>query len=190
MVKANIINKVTCRFDFEKQIAKSEFAIESAQHAGFSPVAKKLFGFPWVEKLRVGPNFVELTKKDWVEWDVIVEPLMGLLEEHFSNTTTLEEPLPEKPTTVSGEADTIRAFIDNQINPSLATHGGFVELKSFDNNVAYLSMGGGCQGCASSQATMVDGIENALKNEFSFVHRVVDVTDHAMGENPFYSQNN
>lgn len=187
MVQANVINKITCRFNFDRQIAKSEFAVESPQQAGFSPVAKKLFGFPWVEKLRVGENFIELNKKEWVEWDVIVEPLMGLLEEHFTSTSTLEEPLPEKAATPSSEADTIRTYIENQINPALASHGGFVELKSYENNVAYLSMGGGCQGCASSQATMVDGIENALKNEFSFVQRVVDVTDHAMGENPFYT---
>ncbi len=188
MVQANVINKVTCRFNFDRQISKGEFAIESPQQAGFSPVAKKLFGFPWVEKIHVGPNFVELNKKEWVEWDVIVEPLMGLLEEHFSSTSTLEEPLPEKAAaTASSEADSIRTYIENQINPALASHGGFVELKSFENNVAYLSMGGGCQGCASSQATMVDGIENALKNEFKFVERVVDVTDHAMGDKPFYA---
>lgn len=187
MVKANILNKVTCRFDFEKQIAKSDFAIESAQQAGFSPVAKKLFGFPWVEKLRIGQNFIELSKKEWVDWDVIVEPLMGLLEEHFTATSTLEEPLPEKATVSTDEAATLRKYIEDQINPALASHGGYVELKSFEKNVAYLAMGGGCQGCASSQATMVDGIENALKNEFKFVERVVDVTDHAMGENPFYT---
>ena len=72
------------------------------------------------------------------------------------------------------------------MNPSLAMHGGFVELKSYENNVAYIAMGGGCS-CASSQATMFDSIETALKEHFSFVHRIVDVTDHAMGANPYYS---
>jgi Fe/S biogenesis protein NfuA len=47
-------------------------------------------------------------------------------------------------------------------------------------------MGGGCQGCASSQMTMVEGVEAALKERFSFVERVMDVTDHASGENPYY----
>jgi Fe-S cluster biogenesis protein NfuA len=187
MIKANVLNKETCRFDFEKQIAKSAFTIDSAQQAGFSPVAKKLFGFPWVEKLQIGQTFIELNKKEWVDWDVIVEPLVGLLEEHFTANTTLEEPLPEKANVATDEATTLRKYIEEQINPSLASHGGFVELKSLENKVAYLAMGGGCQGCASSQATMVDGIENALKNEFKFVERVVDVTDHAMGENPFYT---
>lgn len=193
MVQANILDKVTCKFNIDKQIATSDFAVESASAAGFSPVAKKLFGFPWVDKIRVGENYVELTKKDWVEWDVIVEPLMGLLEEHFSSTAKLEEPLPvpksATASTVSGgstEETAIRAFLENQVNPSLAMHGGFVELKSFEDSAAFLSMGGGCQGCASSQATMFDGIENALKNEFPFVQKVVDVTDHAQGSNPFY----
>jgi Fe-S cluster biogenesis protein NfuA len=186
MVNANILDKMTCQFQFDKDIAKADFAVDSAQNAAFSPVAKRLFGFPWVDKIVVRKNSLELTKKEWVDWDVIVEPLLGLLEEHFSTVTALEEPLPEKPAAATSESDEIRAFIENQINPSLASHGGFVEMKSFDNNVAYLSMGGGCQGCASSQATMVDGIETALKSQFPFVQRVVDVTDHAMGDNPYY----
>ncbi|MBY0384998.1 NifU family protein, partial [bacterium] len=70
--------------------------------------------------------------------------------------------------------------------PSLAMHGGWIELKSFENSTAYLHMGGGCQGCASSQATMVEGVETALKENFQFVQRVIDVTDHSQGENPYY----
>lgn len=188
MIQTDSVHENAYRFQFDKQIAKSDFTIESAKNAGFSPVAKKLFGFPWVEKLVIGTDFIELTKKDWVDWDIILDPLTGLLEEHFSTISLLEEPLPSSPTSssLSSDGETIRHFIENQINPSLASHGGFIELKSFENNIAYLAMGGGCQGCASSQATMFDGVENALKSEFPFVQKVVDMTDHSSGANPYY----
>lgn len=187
MVTANIIDEMTCQFQVDKTIASETFSIESAESASFSPLAKKLFGFPWVDRLVIKPSSVELTKKDWVDWDIIVEPLTGLLDEYFAKMTAPEKPLPTKAAVASSESEQIQAYIESQINPALAMHGGFVELKSFENHVAYLSMGGGCQGCASSQATMADGIENALKNQFPFVHHVVDVTNHALGNNPFYS---
>lgn len=173
-----------------KTIATGEFTVDAPQNANVSPVARKLFGFPWVEKLAIATDSLTLTKKDWVDWDIILEPLSGLLEEHFSGEFTVEQPLPQisaSGSVASTEAESVRNFIENQINPALASHGGFIELKSFESNVAYLAMGGGCQGCASSQATMFDGVENALKNQFPFVHRVVDMTDHASGDNPYYS---
>src|SRR5690606_3805143 len=130
------------------------------QKAVNSPLAKKLFGFPWTESLRIQPHSLELTKKDWVDWDILLEPLQGLLEEHVSQMTILEQnpsPQYEKQSSESEEAIAIKQFIAESINPSLAMHGGWVELKSFENQTAYLGMGGGCQGCASSQATMIDG---------------------------------
>jgi len=48
-------------------------------------------------------------------------------------------------------------------------------------------MSGGCQGCASAQATLTLGIEKSIRQNVPEVTRVVDVTDHAGGENPYFS---
>jgi Fe/S biogenesis protein NfuA len=48
-------------------------------------------------------------------------------------------------------------------------------------------MGGGCQGCAVSAMTLRDGIETAILANIPEITEVVDTTDHAAGENPFYS---
>ena len=183
------VNEQTYRFEFPQPIAEAEFSILSAQQAAFSPLAKKLFGFPWTESIAVFPQAIELTKKDWVDWDVLLEPLEGLLTEHVSMSSALEKaPEVKKQDTSSDEAQTIQSFIESAINPSLAMHGGFIQLHTFENQTAFLRMGGGCQGCASSQATMFDGVETALKEQFPFVQKVVDVTDHASGENPYYNE--
>jgi Fe-S cluster biogenesis protein NfuA len=180
------VSEQTYSFTFEKPISTDEFFISNSQQSVNSPIAKKLFGFPWTEAIKVSPMSLELTKKDWVDWDILLEPLQGLLEEHFASTTVLEKsPVLKTSTLDTDEASAIKNFIEQNINPSLAAHGGWIELKSFDSQTAYLHMGGGCQGCASSQATMVDGVETALKSQFPFVQRVVDVTDHSLGENPY-----
>lgn len=79
----------------------------------------------------------------------------------------------------------IESILDDQVRPALAAHGGNVEIVDFDNNKLYLRLQGGCQGCSSSSATLKDGIERLLKQKFPDIEEVIDLTDHASGENPF-----
>lgn len=89
---------------------------------------------------------------------------------------------------LTGEApEKIQQLLDGSINPSLASHGGFATLVGVDGSTAYLSMGGGCQGCAMSQATMVQGIKAAIVETIPEITEVIDATDHSAGENPFYT---
>jgi Fe/S biogenesis protein NfuA len=87
----------------------------------------------------------------------------------------------------SPEAQKISQLIEEQINPALAAHSGYVVLHSVENNQVFLEMGGGCQGCAMSYQTMKEGIEGAIKEVVPSIQQVIDVTNHAMGDNPFYT---
>ncbi len=79
-------------------------------------------------------------------------------------------------------------LLDQSINPSLASHDGFATLVGVDDdNAVYLTMGGGCQGCSMSRMTLTEGIDRAIREAIPEVTDVVDATDHAAGENPFYS---
>jgi Fe/S biogenesis protein NfuA len=82
----------------------------------------------------------------------------------------------------------VSAVLDQVVNPSIASHGGRADLVAMDETggVAYLRLSGGCQGCAMSRMTLTQGIETALREEIPEVARVVDVTDHAGGANPYY----
>ena len=73
-----------------------------------------------------------------------------------------------------------------QINPQIAAHGGYAELVAVEASVAYLRMGGGCQGCGMAAATLSQGIEVAILDTVPEITEVVDVTDHASGTNPYY----
>ena len=84
-------------------------------------------------------------------------------------------------------AEKVSQLLEQSINPSLASHGGFATLVGVDDTRVFLTMGGGCQGCSMSAATLVQGIQVAIKEALPEVTEVVDATDHAAGENPFYS---
>jgi Fe/S biogenesis protein NfuA len=92
------------------------------------------------------------------------------------------------PIELAGSAeDKIRQLLDQQVNPALAAHGGFATLVRVEGSTAHVSMGGGCQGCAVSAMTLRDGIQAAILASVPEITEVVDTTDHAAGENPFYS---
>jgi len=97
-------------------------------------------------------------------------------------------PLDGKDLVLTGDlAEKVTQLIDEAINPGLAAHGGFTTLVGVEDTKVFLSMGGGCQGCSLSAATMVQGIQTAIKEALPEVTEVVDATDHSAGENPFYT---
>ena len=81
----------------------------------------------------------------------------------------------------------INQLLDQQINPALASHGGFASLIEVRDETAVVTMGGGCQGCAVSAVTLREGIQKAILENIPEITEVVDSTDHEAGENPFYT---
>lgn len=84
-------------------------------------------------------------------------------------------------------AEKVQQLLDQQINPGLAAHGGYAELKGVDGDKVYVFMGGGCQGCAVSAMTLREGITASITAAIPEVTEVIDVTDHDAGENPYYT---
>ncbi len=81
------------------------------------------------------------------------------------------------------------AVLEQQVNPSIAAHGGHAALVALDeeSKTAYIKLSGGCQGCAMSRLTLTQGIETTLREAIPELVGVLDVTDHASGVNPFYT---
>lgn len=102
---------------------------------------------------------------------------------------------PNRPDPLSGAhlelsgtvAERVQQLLDQQINPSLAMHGGFAGLDRVEDDKVYVTMGGGCQGCAVSAMTLREGIARSIQEAIPEVAEVVDVTDHALGENPYFA---
>jgi len=111
------------------------------------------------------------------------------------NTPSVEEASPGVPSEIlaagisSPLALRVIAVLEQAVNPSIASHGGRADLIGLneEDGTAYLRLSGGCQGCAMSQMTLKQGIETTLLEEVPELTKVVDVTDHGEGENPFYA---
>ena len=81
----------------------------------------------------------------------------------------------------------VQELIETSINPAVAGHGGYVELLDVKDNIVYLQMGGGCQGCGAADITLKAGIERLIKEEIPEIVEILDTTDHAAGANPYYT---
>lgn len=82
--------------------------------------------------------------------------------------------------------DRVAYFIEAQINPMLASHGGKANLTAIEDDIAYILFGGGCQGCGMAKQTLSTGMQGQITTAFPEITQVLDATDHASGENPYY----
>jgi Fe/S biogenesis protein NfuA len=101
----------------------------------------------------------------------------GLKFENPNQTTLARNPL----------AVRVQAVLDDRVNPGLAAHGGVVSLVEIQETRVVLSFGGGCQGCGMADLTMKEGVSAQIKQQIPEISEVVDATDHAAGENPYYA---
>jgi Fe/S biogenesis protein NfuA len=83
-------------------------------------------------------------------------------------------------------AQAVQDVLTNNINPAVASHGGWVQLLDVKEKVAYIELGGGCVGCGMVDVTLKQGIEVAIKEAVPEILAVVDRTDHASGTNPYF----
>lgn len=90
---------------------------------------------------------------------------------------TGDEPLEEQ----------VRYWLEADINPMLAQHGGRVALEAItQDKQVVLRFGGGCHGCGMVDVTLKQGIETTLKDKIPQITGVIDATDHSTGDNPYY----
>ena len=121
--------------------------------------------------------------------DMNPDPIMGGMV--IKNPNRPEEPaspqMGRAPADLTGDvAQRVIRVLDEQINPAIASHGGHAELVAVEDDAAYLRLSGGCAGCGMAGVTLSQGIEVALRESVPEITRVVDVTDHASGTNPYY----
>ncbi len=92
-----------------------------------------------------------------------------------------------KPGLETEEGRAVLHILEERINPAVAGHGGRIQLIDVRDHTAYLRLEGGCQGCGSADVTLKQGVETQIMSEVPSIVRVLDVTDHAAGMNPYYA---
>src|SRR5207249_897736 len=132
-------------------------------------------------EVELSDNVVTLTKNSEDQWNVIGRMIGGSIRSFL-------QPAPEGETLPPQVIrEKIQQVLNDKINPSVASHGGFVELIDVQSNNVYVRLGGGCQGCGAADVTLKLAIERMIREEVPQIEQVLDTTDHAAGQNPYYA---
>jgi len=91
-----------------------------------------------------------------------------------------------KPGLSTPEAVTIQRLLKEQINPTVAAHGGHISLVDVKEDIVYIRLEGACQGCGMADVTLKQGVAKAIQSQNPSITEVLDVTGHGGGANPYY----
>lgn len=173
---------------------KSYEFLATQRIASPSPLAEKLFNFPFVNGVFISANYVTITKSEAIEWQEVMmelrefikdfmnqEGAVAIKKEHLDAETT-----PEKTSTSTGVENNntkeysdfehkIIEILEEYIKPAVENDGGAIEFDSYVDGVVKVILKGSCSGCPSSTATLKHGIENLLKSMLPEVNEVVAI---------------
>ena len=181
----------TCTFMVNRPIfPEHSWWYPDAASAEGSPLAEALFAIDDVETVLVNDTTITITRKDKSTWNW--EPMAK--EIGAAIRAQLQAGKPAVSQDIEGNMPseeeirlTIQKVIDIEVNPGVAAHGGVITLQNVKGNTVTISMGGGCQGCSAADLTLKEGIHNSFRTAQPYVGAILDETDHASGDNPFFS---
>lgn len=181
-----------CNFFVDRPLVEEGWSVtfDSDFESMESPLIDRLFEIDGLRRIRVTGTELSMVKDPSLSWQELVGQIVPVLREVLAG----EEPAISAAAVEAVKnapreeiAPRVQDLFDAHINPALASHGGYARLVKVEDRDVYVEMGGGCQGCAASKATLRFGIEAAIRQVVPQVRNVVDVTDHASGTNPYYA---
>ncbi|HMO50382.1 MAG TPA: NifU family protein [Kiritimatiellia bacterium] len=182
---------MVCKFHCERPILDDWTVVFSKPEDSLgSPLIDALFAVEGVAAVTVSGSTLTVTKSVPTPWPHLAADIAkairgGCAGEEAPINPAVVERLKNMPMDEAAKA--IADLFEQQINPALASHGGFVKLVKIEDRDVYVEMGGGCQGCSSARATMRFGVEGAIRRVAPQIRHIIDATDHAAGENPYYT---
>jgi len=185
----------TCKFIVSRPLHPGgPFFFGNKERAAGSPLGERLFALPGVANVLIAENVLTLCKEPTASWSglkaaigtaIRTQLLTGvpaILEMHAHTGKQAG-----KQERSDAELNTaIQELLDKEVNRSIANHGGKISIVEVRQGKLFITMSGGCQGCASSQVTLRQGFEVMLKRVTPEIEEIVDATDHAAGKQPFY----
>ena len=147
-----------------------------------SPLGKRLFSVDGVKGVFFGSDFITITKKEDVDWQILKPMILGSIMDHYnSGEKVIIENSTDKNSNLKNLTDDtndtevvkqIKEILDTRVRPAVALDGGDIVYQNFEDGIVYLHMQGACSGCPSSTATLKAGIENLLKHHIPEVKEV------------------
>lgn len=182
----------TCKITLNRDLApgRTEFFETHAEAAG-SPLSQRVMRVPGVHSVILKENVMIVAKHMGAEWPDLLGPIEEAIRVEL-DPDAAPSPVDTIAAAAAGEGPNeelrarVQEIIDNEINPSVAAHGGYISLLDVQGGRVFLHMGGGCQGCGMAAQTLKHGVETSLKRQIPEITEILDTTDHASGSNPYY----
>lgn len=186
-------NPATMKFVADQLLIENGATVEYTDPDGpmDSPLAQRLFNFPFVSGIFVASNFITITKNDMVDWnDITIEvreyitqyllsgqPVFNKQPEttqHASSSET-EDFIPLESTPANEQEEKIVNILEEYIRPAVEGDGGAIHFKSFEEEEGRLTviLRGACSGCPSSTITLKQGIQGLFQRMMPEVKEVV-----------------
>ena len=157
--------------------------------AGDAPLARALFALDGVVRVEVGGATIWVKKNAEADWATLKPAIADAIRKLLDETDApLGQDGRDETTPDQALLEAVETLLNQQVNPAVAAHGGHISVDKVEGSAVYLRMSGGCQGCAASAATLREGVERMLRAALPQIGKIVDVTDHAAGDNPFYAR--
>lgn len=155
------------------------------------PLSIALFGIDGVTRIEVNEATIWVRKAAGADW-VLLKPAIAEAIRQVLDATEAPLGVDDREGALDDPDATlllaVQDLLEQQVNPSVAAHGGSISAERVDGGTVFLRMSGGCQGCAASAATLRQGVERMLRAALPRIVEIVDVTDHDAGSTPFYSR--
>ncbi|MCZ6767054.1 MAG: NifU family protein [bacterium] len=179
----------SCRFVVDPPVYE-EGAVHfpNMEKAVDSPLAAGLFEIEGITTVTVAGNSVTTTTDEDADWEKLSEDIaMRIRDQISSGVPGISEEITRNLPDAETVREKVQEIIDTSVNPSVAAHGGVVNLLDVKDNTVYLEFGGGCQGCGMVSVTLKYGVERLIRERVPEVGQILDTTDHASGQNPYYA---
>jgi Fe-S cluster biogenesis protein NfuA len=173
-----------CRFTVDRPVHSGAAVFTSAEEAKENGLADQLFKIPGIAKVELDGYKVDVTQSGSEDWRQVGKRIGSAIRTFLNPPPEIQEGDRLPPEEVRRR---VQQVLDEQINPGVASHGGFVELLDVQEDSVFIRMGGGCQGCGAADMTLKMGIERLIRENVPQVREILDATDHASGRNPYYT---
>ena len=174
-------NPAVLKFVANKKLVDFQIEFNSIDECQDSPLALKLFNFPFVKSIFIDENFISITKYDIASWDEITLTIRNFIKEYIEHgnpiiTKDFKKEPPIEQENLDETSKEIISILDEYVKPAVASDGGNILFKSYDEKTKSVSviLQGACSGCPSSTVTLKNGIENMLKE---MLHGKVEVVE-------------
>jgi Fe-S cluster biogenesis protein NfuA len=166
------------------------FFFANKERAAGSPLAERLFTLPGVAHVLIAESVVTIGKEARASWTEL-KPAIGMTirTQLLTGVPAILEMPVHSSTQTRADAEIrelVQELLDQEVNRSIAAHGGKISIVDVQHATLYIAMSGGCQGCGGSQVTLKQGFELMVRRVAPEIVDIVDTTNHAAGQTPFY----